>query len=96
MKRVSVRDLNEHLMDVGLSSIGQCSEEDGTCELEESVKREGGAEDATDSRSNVLRRVNAEGDRPRWDYLPSRHSILSLRHGHVSLHSLASLRGRAN
>ncbi|KAL7417282.1 hypothetical protein BDY24DRAFT_412029 [Mrakia frigida] len=31
MKRVQVRDLNEHLMDVGISSIGQCSEEDGTC-----------------------------------------------------------------
>jgi len=33
MKRVQVRDLNEHLMDVGLSSISQCDEEDGTCEF---------------------------------------------------------------
>lgn len=34
MRRFEVGDLNEHLMDVGLSSIGQCKEEDGTCECD--------------------------------------------------------------
>ena len=33
MKRFEVGGLNEHLFDVGISYIHQCSEEDGTCEF---------------------------------------------------------------
>lgn len=32
LKRFNKAELNGHLMDVGISAVSQCSEEDGTCE----------------------------------------------------------------
>jgi len=33
MQRFHVSELNEHLFDVGLIRVNQCSEEDGTCKF---------------------------------------------------------------